>query len=644
MAFSLNRNTSRGQSQQLWPLFALLMAVIILPTAGVLWFMNQAMQNEQQAVQQRLQEIYRSRLQSAVRRIQSAWREKLLVPSRPDAKHNRRAEDFASMIKNGEANAVLFFQNSRRIYPEPDDSSRIVVDFTSPPWLEARNLEHMQNKPQEAAAAYKKISRAAGLQESALALMAQARCLTKSGEPQAAAELLIAEMSASRFRNTTDPQGRMIQPSALLFSLELTKNPAHPLFQKAAASLVERLNDYKSPTMSSSQRRFLMQQLKSLWPKCPPFPTLEGEELAAAFMKITPDQLKAGQIQPLGVQKIWAYLSPDRSMIALFEKAHLLKSINAMIAEQDPIPGVRFSLLLPGNKNQSLMTEEIGDIFPSWQLALSLEGEDPFRTASNRKITLYIWTGILMTSSIAVLSILLAAYLRRQIRLTRLKNDLIATVTHELKTPLASMRLLVDTLRDGHYQDTTLVQEYLQMISTENARLSRLIEDFLTFSRMERNKTKYDRSVIRPIEFVNAALDVLGERLQAPGCHFELAMAPELPAIIGDRDALVTVLVNLLDNALKYSGEEKQITLSSIASNGNLILEVQDNGIGFPRSAAKKIFDRFYQVDQSLSRRAGGCGLGLSIVKFIIEAHHGSVTAKSQPGKGSTFTVQLPIA
>ena len=249
-----------------------------------------------------------------------------------------------------------------------------------------------------------------------------------------------------------------------------------------------------------------------------------------------------------------------------------------------------------------------------------------------------------MTAGIVLLSILMAAYLRRQIRLTRLKNDLIATVSHELKTPLASMRLLVDTLRDGHYQDTQLVQEYLQMISKENARLSNLIEEFLTFSRMERNKAKFDRSILDTDEVVHAALESVGDRLQAPNCHLQLELAPKLPNIIGDRDALVTVLVNLLDNALKYSGEEKRIHLRGFVSNGHVTLEVQDNGIGFPRSAAKKIFDRFYQVDRTLSRRAGGCGLGLSIVKFIIAAHNGSVTAKSQPGKGSTFTIQLPAA
>jgi len=277
-------------------------------------------------------------------------------------------------------------------------------------------------------------------------------------------------------------------------------------------------------------------------------------------------------------------------------------------------------------------------------LALYLDGEDPLQSAARQKTAFYVWTGVLMTAGIALLSILLAVYLGRQMRLTRLKNDLIATVSHELKTPLASMRLLVDTLRDGHSHDARLVEEYLQMIAKENARLTSLIEGFLTFSRMERNKAKFDQKVLQTGEIVDAALESIGNRLHAPGCRLEVDLQEPLPAVIGDRDALVTVFVNLLDNALKYTGESKEICLRGFASNGNVCFEIEDNGIGFPRSASKKIFERFYQVDRTLSRRAGGCGLGLSIVQFILSAHNGSITAASRPGKGSTFTVLLPAA
>ena len=272
-----------------------------------------------------------------------------------------------------------------------------------------------------------------------------------------------------------------------------------------------------------------------------------------------------------------------------------------------------------------------------------MEDSDPFESAANRRITVYLWIGVLLTCGIVGLSVLLTAWLRRQIKLTRMKNDLIATVSHELRTPLASIRMLVDTLLDGRCHDAQLVEEYMRLMAKENARLSRLIEDFLTFSRMERNMSKFERASVRPREITEAALEIIGDRLRAPGCELEVNFAPELPDITGDRDALVTVLVNLLDNAIKYSGDTKKIQVSCFAANGSVCFEVRDNGIGFPRSAAKKIFDRFYQVDRSLSGHAGGCGLGLSIVKFIISAHGGEVVAQSRPGQGSVFTVRLPL-
>jgi signal transduction histidine kinase len=132
------------------------------------------------------------------------------------------------------------------------------------------------------------------------------------------------------------------------------------------------------------------------------------------------------------------------------------------------------------------------------------------------------------------------------------------------------------------------------------------------------------------------------ERFSRPGCRLDVQVAPGLPPIVADRDALVTVLLNLLDNAYKYSGVEKQVTVRAFAEGGYLNLEVADNGIGLSPRATRRVFDRFYQVDQRLSRRAGGCGLGLSIVKFIVEAHGGTVTVSSRLGKGSTFTVRLP--
>ncbi|RYD77259.1 MAG: GHKL domain-containing protein, partial [Verrucomicrobiaceae bacterium] len=236
----------------------------------------------------------------------------------------------------------------------------------------------------------------------------------------------------------------------------------------------------------------------------------------------------------------------------------------------------------------------------------------------------------------------IARIFAKQIHLTRLKNDLVATVSHELKTPLTSMRVLVDTLLDTEQLHEPTTREYLQLISQENTRLSRLIDNVLTFSRLERNKLTFDFSETQPEVVVADAVAAIGDRFRAPGCHFEVHTSPGLPLIRADRDALTTALLNLLDNAWKYSSEEKQITLRTDARNGSVAFIVQDNGVGLARRETRRIFRRFYQVDHRLSRSTGGCGLGLSIVEQIVAAHGGQVHVVSEAGAGSSFTIEVP--
>jgi signal transduction histidine kinase len=634
----MNRAANTGHSQRLWPVFALLAAVVALPTAGVLWFMNEAMRNEQLAVRQRLMDLYRSQLLSAAGQIQESWANKLSGIQRIKSRKST-PEAFFSIVNEGYADSVLFYTRGSLVYPESAALSRISAEPATPQWLEARRLEYNLNSFQAAADLYQQIAEH-NPKDAATALTAEARCLNKAGRIQDAISILVNIANNARLRDAHDVQGRLITPSSLLFALQLMKEPAHPLFAKNAMLLVELLNDYRIP-MPPSQRRFIASQLLLLWPDCPQSPAMKAEELAAGFAASKPALPAPGRLQPAAIPGIWIFLTPDSTTAALFDQGQLLRFLKAAV-ESRRAAGIRYSVLAPGVSNPASLKTEIGDAFPSWQLAINLEESDPFQAASKQQVANYVWTGILVTGGIVLLSLLMAAFLRKQVRLTRLKNDLIATVSHELKTPLASMRLLVDTLNNGQSQDTRLVQDYLQLISKENARLSNLIEEFLTFSRMERNKAKFEHEPVNPQEIVRSALETLGSRLQDSGCRLQVELADPMPEIIGDREALITVLVNLLDNALKYTGEQKEIALRGFSANGSVWIEVQDNGIGFPRSAAKKIFDRFYQVDRTLSRRTGGCGLGLSIVRFIVAAHNGSVAVKSQLGKGSTFTVQLP--
>ncbi|NQT13902.1 MAG: sensor histidine kinase, partial [Planctomycetes bacterium] len=263
---------------------------------------------------------------------------------------------------------------------------------------------------------------------------------------------------------------------------------------------------------------------------------------------------------------------------------------------------------------------------------------------ADAQIAAYFWTGILVIAAMSMFAAIIAQAFRHQMRLSRLKNDLVATVSHELKTPLASIRLLVDTLLDEPEPREEKVREYLELVAKENLRLSRLIDNFLAFSRMERNRHAFEFAEIRAADVIEATVEVVRERFGEPRCRFDVEVAAGLPPIEADADALVTVLLNLLDNAWKYSGEKKHIVLRAYAGGGDVCFEVEDNGIGLSKAATRKVFKRFYQVDRRVSREIGGVGLGLSIVQFIVTVHDGTVRVRSRPGRGSAFTVGIPRA
>jgi len=284
----------------------------------------------------------------------------------------------------------------------------------------------------------------------------------------------------------------------------------------------------------------------------------------------------------------------------------------------------------------------LGKFFPSWDVEIHFKDVDIFETTAGRQEIVYMLAGLLAIAVMISAGSLATKVVGKQIRMNKLKNDFIATVSHELKTPLASMRVLVDTLLEGSYRDQHQVTEYLQLVSKENERLTGLIDNFLTFSRMERNKQAFMMVKTSPAAIARDAAEAVKTKFSKGKCKFEVNISEDLPDVLADQDAMVTVLINLLDNACKYSYDNRQIELRAFSKDGSVCFSVCDNGIGMSRRSARKIFNRFYQADRSLSRGAEGCGLGLSIAKFIVDAHKGTISIDSKPGEGSTFTVRLP--
>ena len=293
------------------------------------------------------------------------------------------------------------------------------------------------------------------------------------------------------------------------------------------------------------------------------------------------------------------------------------------------------------SQEDAFLQASLGQFFPGWNVEVHFNDVDIFERTAHRQKVIYVWAGMLAIAVMVAAGLLTAQAVGKQIKINKLKNDFIATVSHELKTPLASMRVLVDTLLEGSYRDQQQVTDYLQLISKENERLSGLIDNFLTFSRMERNKHAFIMARTTPVAIVDAAAEAVKTKFAGGRCAFDVKAGENLPEVMADRDAMVTVLVNLLDNAYKYSYEDKRIELSAFTEDGSVCFRVSDNGQGMSRRALKKIFARFYQVDRSLSRSAEGCGLGLSIAKFIIDAHKGTISVDSKPGQGTVFTIRL---
>ena len=279
-----------------------------------------------------------------------------------------------------------------------------------------------------------------------------------------------------------------------------------------------------------------------------------------------------------------------------------------------------------------------------WQMQLYLIDQSAVNDAVREQFRAYAWTAFIAAIGICVIAAGAGVAVSRQLRLHELKNTSVATVAHELRTPLASMRMLVDTLREGRYSDEQQVAEYLDLIASENLRLSRLTDNFLTLSRLERNEHAIHLTPTPPQSVVAQAVNSMRAKLEMPGCNFQLDVPEDLPDIAGDREALALVLANLLDNAVKYTGDEKKITLHARAASGRVFISVTDNGLGLSRAERKNVFKQFYQVDQKLSRSRSGCGLGLALVRHIVEVHGGRVDIESQLGRGSTFTVSIPIA
>jgi signal transduction histidine kinase len=231
----------------------------------------------------------------------------------------------------------------------------------------------------------------------------------------------------------------------------------------------------------------------------------------------------------------------------------------------------------------------------------------------------------------------------REMNLARLKSDFVANVSHELRTPLALIRLYAETLELGRLNAKEKYQEYFRIIREESERLTALINNILDFSRIEAGRKEYEFKETNLPELVCSTLDSYRFQIEQHGFTFEENISRDIPPINVDREAIARSLLNLVNNALKYSKDRKFIGVNLYRANGSVKLEVQDHGIGIPAAEQEKIFEKFYRCGDPLVHNIKGSGLGLSLVRHIVRAHGGEVQVESVPDKGSKFTIELPL-
>jgi signal transduction histidine kinase len=289
---------------------------------------------------------------------------------------------------------------------------------------------------------------------------------------------------------------------------------------------------------------------------------------------------------------------------------------------------------------------EIGEALPHWEVAVYLL--DPAKLTQSAR-TLRLTLGLLialLVLAIGVGSWLIVSDLNRQVLLARQKTDFVSNVSHELKTPLTSIRMFSELLAEGRVGDPAKQRSYLAIITAETARLTRLINNVLDFARLERGEKKYNFQNCDLVAVVRETAETYRPHLETNGFQFECELPGSPLWVNGDRDALAQVVVNLLSNAEKYSDSRKEILIQvepRPAPLPHLEVKVCDRGLGVPPGCEEKIFEQFYRAHDALSSGIQGSGLGLTLARQIARAHGGEILCEPRPGGGACFAFSLPL-
>jgi len=347
------------------------------------------------------------------------------------------------------------------------------------------------------------------------------------------------------------------------------------------------------------------------------------------------------------------FLLDDNSVgCVVFNSASFINQL--LDSKMKSIAGNEFILAVyrPSGNNIVLSTDRINTadirqkkplwLLPQYSLGITLKGKTIDDLVKART-----YQNLILIGGISLLIILgiwlVFRNLKKEIQLAQIKADFVSNVSHELRTPLSLISLFAETLQLGRVKTEEKKNEYYSIIHSETNRLSSIVNKVLNFSKMEAGKRSFHFEISDLNSVTDNVFNTYRFHLQNNNFEFEFCKDETIAEVYLDKDAVSEAIINLIDNAVKYSDENKSVILRTGKENGYVFVEVEDKGIGILEADQKKVFDKFFRVSTGYIHNTKGTGLGLSLVKQIVDAHNGKIILSSAPGKGSRFRILFPV-
>ncbi|MCM8534034.1 MAG: ATP-binding protein [Lentisphaeraceae bacterium] len=608
---------------------------LLIPSLYVIYLLNTTIETERDALKNEIQESFKANLNEASNSILSFWRQleqtQISQEYEPDEILDLTyADSLLIFNENGEMSFPLIFKE------------RGTLSFKFSTVLQKSLVFVNAKKYQDALESYRELETLAENNvEKASSLLGQARMLYQLGLNQEAYTISSMLIFADKFKGLKDSEQNIISLEAKLLFLNLEPRKSYK-YNEILGDLVLALSHYKDKEISTSQRLSLSKSLKEMFSDLY-FPLYNAEVTALSFKQITPIPDRRNALIKTKLPGYWQYTLQGRYTL-LFSKETLEQQLLSLIQRTNIPDKTILKLVSPDEKNTDAISSiPVSSRMPGWQLSLNFIDPLYLQDLIDQRTKLYQHISWLIAGFGLFLSLIFLRDMKRRIQLADLKNDLVANVTHELKTPLASSKILLDTMISHEDFPKEKLQEYLNHLSRENGRLCNLVEHFLTFSKLDKNLYSFQFRDTTLDELIDQLEDAINGRFFKERKRIQIDCTDDDSTMYIDLQAILTVILNLIENALKFSKSEDKVILDISNSPMGLNFKVTDKGEGIPKSQQAHIFDRYYQTNNKLSKGQGGCGLGLSIVKTVLDAHKSKIQLISNSNEGSTFYFELPI-